>query len=309
MIFSISKIDYHFVIFLFGFQIRKRIKTQNSPVFQPDYFGLNTTFRDRKIIASLTTFPERIYTVEKTIKTLLMQTLKPDVIVLWLAEEQFPNKEKELPSELLKLKDFGLQIKWCNDIKSYKKIIPALKEYPNDIIITFDDDIYYANDVIKNLYNSYLENPNCIHTNRSWRIFAGKNGSICTKSAAAMYWTRYEDCSFKNTIIGCGGVLYPPHSLSPEVLNEEKFVSIIPTQDDIWLWAMAVLNDTKIKVVSSYDMQIQNVENTQQFGLCKINNKSKKGLLGKDAFNLIAKEYPGIMEKLKEEDNVQCLYI
>ena len=61
----------------------------------------------------------------KTIKTLLKQTVKPDKVVLWLAEEQFPQKENELPSELLELQNFGLTIKWCTDIRSYKKLIPA----------------------------------------------------------------------------------------------------------------------------------------------------------------------------------------
>jgi hypothetical protein len=72
------------------------------------------------------------------------QTYKPDKIILWLAKSQFPNKENDLPIKVTELVNYGLSIMWVDkDIKSYKKLIPTLKLYPNDIIITADDDLYY----------------------------------------------------------------------------------------------------------------------------------------------------------------------
>ena len=141
-LFSINVFDGHRVFYFCGFHIRAKIKKQpiNNVVTE---WGLNTEKRDVRVIASLTTFPERITSVKETIKALLLQTCKPDELVLWLANEQFPEGEQSLPQDLLALKEFGLTIKWCKDIRSYKKLIPALKEYPNDIIITFDDDYYY----------------------------------------------------------------------------------------------------------------------------------------------------------------------
>lgn len=50
--------------------------------------------RNEKIIVSLTSFPGRIHLVHKTIQTILLQSVKPDLIELWLAKEQFPNLEK-----------------------------------------------------------------------------------------------------------------------------------------------------------------------------------------------------------------------
>ena len=231
------------------------------------------------------------------------QTVKADEINLYLAIEQFPNKENGLPTELLKLKDFGLQIKFCNDIKSYKKIIPALKEYKNDIIITFDDDIYYEKDTIEALYNSYLKNPKVIQANRIWHIELKEN-RVIPKDKSFLYWNEesYKTPSFFNTIIGCGGVLYPPNSLSEMVLDEEKFKSIIPTQDDIWLWGMAVLAGTKIQLNKGYSSNLITVENTQNSGLCKLNNKKNKGVSGKDGFNIMVQNYPEILEILKKEE-------
>ena len=42
---------------------------------------------------------------------------------------------------------------------------------------------------------------------------------------------------------GCGGILYPPHSLYKDVCKEEIFTKIAPFADDIWLWGMALLNN------------------------------------------------------------------
>ena len=90
------------------------------------------------LIVTLTSFPARINEIHYTIYSLLNQRLKPDKVVLWLAEEQFPNKEEDLPNNLLKLKSNGLTIEWCDDIKSYKKLIPALEKYPKDFLVIDD---------------------------------------------------------------------------------------------------------------------------------------------------------------------------
>lgn len=300
-LFSISTFDGHKVVYLCGFHIRSKIK--RNPILNiVSEYGLNTEHRDVRVVASLTTFPERITTVKETIKTLLLQTCKPDELVLWLATEQFPDGEKSLPKDLLDLKQFGLTIKWCNDIKSYKKLIPALKEYPDDIIITFDDDIYYDKNVIELLYNSYLKYPDCISANRGNRLEL-LGDKIKVLKTAKLYWIRYKDSTFRNTITGCGGVLYPPHCLSEEATNESKFMSIMPTQDDVWFWAMAVLNKTPVRMVASYDINLLTVDNTQQYGLCKINNKkSGKGMHANDGFAVIAEKYPQIIENMKKEE-------
>ena len=301
-LFSISKIDSHVLIYFLFLRLNVKYKSKVSiPIINES--GINCTKRNVKLIASLTTFPDRINAVATTIKTIMNQTVKADEINLYLAVEQFPNKENGLPTELLKLKDFGLQIKFCNDIKSYKKIIPALKEYKNDIIITFDDDIYYEKDTIEALYNSYLKNPKVIQANRIWHIELKEN-KVIPKDKSFLYWNEesYKTPSFFNTIIGCGGVLYPPNSLSEMVLDEEKFKSIIPTQDDIWLWGMAVLAGSKIQLNKGYSSNLITVENTQNSGLCKLNNKKNKGVSGKDGFNIMVQNYPEILEILKKEE-------
>ena len=182
-----------------GLRIRKKLKV-NVEDITIDKLGIsleNYNKEEKRIIVSLTTFPQRINTVHKTIKTLLNQTLKPNKVILYLALSQFEKKEEELPNNLLKLKDYGLEIKWCEDIKSYKKLIPALEEFKDDIIITFDDDIYYPKDVVENLYNAHLAYPFAICSNRIWRIEV-KNNFIKTKAAPYLYWKKYNKPDFLN---------------------------------------------------------------------------------------------------------------
>lgn len=103
--------DGHIVINFFGLLIRvKHSFKYNCPEVVEcgvKHSPSPTRSEGEKIIVSLTSFPARINIVVKTIKTLLTQTLKPDAVILWLAPEQFPNGEKDLPQELLDLKQYG----------------------------------------------------------------------------------------------------------------------------------------------------------------------------------------------------------
>jgi len=211
--------------------------------------GLTKEKRNPRLIVSITSFEQRMYDIHFALYSLLNQTLKPDEIILWLGEKEFPNKEDDLPQSVLSLKNNGLTIKWCKDIGPYTKLIPALKEFPDDIIVTADDDIYYPRNWLELLYNAYLKEPQYIHCHRAHSITFDENKNINKYSK----WTAEVsnvDLSFCNFITGSGGILYPPKSFYKDVLNEQLFLKLSPTADDIWFWAMAVLNNTKINVIT-----------------------------------------------------------
>ena len=56
-----------------------------------------------------------------------------------------------------------------------------------------------------------------------------------------------SDASPLNFLTGVGGVLYPPGSLHPEVTNEEVFLDICRYADDVWFYAMALMQGTMIR--------------------------------------------------------------
>src|SRR5690606_29967954 len=107
------------------------------------------------VIVSLTSFPARINLVHIAIKSLLNQSKRPKKIVLWLGDEFFPHGEKTLPKSLLELKQFGLEIEFCRDLGAHTKYFYAFQKYPNNLIVTVDDDIIYPRNLLKVLLNTH----------------------------------------------------------------------------------------------------------------------------------------------------------
>jgi len=190
-----------------------------------------------RIIISLTSFPDRITKVWLVIETILRQTNKPDMIILWLSEKQFVTKDV-LPKKLLELQKRGLKIELrSEDIRSHKKYYYALKEYSNDILITIDDDIFYRTDLIKKLLLLSANNPNIVIANYLYKVSFNDDHTNKLQNKENM----------KFLIFGSGGgTLFPVASLHKEVLNKDVFMEICPTADDIWLNAMVHLQKTKI---------------------------------------------------------------
>ena len=259
--------------------------------------GLNTEKRDERIIVSLTSFPERMRDIHFCLYSLLTQNLKPDEVVLWLANEQFPNKEKDVPESVLKLKGNGLTIRWCKDIKSYKKLIFILKENQNDIIVTADDDIYYPKDWLEKMWNTYLDHPHTIISSRTRFIARDSDNKI-------LDYSNWDFCdgtnksSFLNFPTGAGGIMYFPGALSEKVFDEDAFMRLCPTADDIWFWAMAVLNHTKITCIDGqYDcLNYVNVAREtgaiNNFTLWNFNKTGKNDAQLKNVLD----EFPDILE-------------
>lgn len=209
---------------------------------------LNDIPRNERIVVSLTSFPARISHCYKTIRTILMQNkVKPDVVELWLAREEFPHMEKELPHQLLDLCKVGLSICWCDNIRSYKKLLPALEKHREDIIVTADDDVYYDGDWLEKLWCSYKEYPQSIHCHKATQFYF--KDDIWEYIGGGQHY--YNNPSFLNKLVGVGGVLYPPWSLNPMVLKKDICMELAPTNDDIWFWLMAVKNGTTVKVCTN----------------------------------------------------------
>ena len=198
----------------------------------------------KQIIVSLTTHGKRLWDVCFAIESLMQQTVKPNRIVLWLDEKL---KDSPLPLALVKQSARGLEIRYTRDLKPYTKLIPALKEFPEDVIITVDDDMAYDFDVIEKLTNAYKAEPDCIHACLLKAMTFDKNGQLTGYNS----WKNSTSTRGQHLIMGVGGVLYPPHTLSSEVMNEEVFTSICPTADDVWFTAMALLNNTPINKVTT----------------------------------------------------------
>lgn len=282
---------------------KNSLKTINKAEIDKEiesFKSIGITGDDKDLIVSLTSFPQRMYEIHYTLYSLLTQSVKPGKVILWLAKEEFPNLEKDIPQKVLQLKQNGLTINWCTNIFSYKKLIPTLKNYPNNIIVTADDDIFYEKDWLENLIESYKNNENCIICHRAHKIKYAKNGDI----APYKNWTKKIKNikpSYMNFLTGAGGVLYPANCFYKDILNEQLFLQLSPKADDIWFWTMAILNGTKICVAKNCIKHLTYVNPERERGMTNevtLFSINKKG--GNDVqMQKVINYYPQILEIIK----------
>lgn len=203
--------------------------------------GVNQTEkRKQRVIVSLTSYGRRVNDVVSfTIISLLRQTYKPDEIVLWLDHDHW--NDQNLPTSLIRLKTYGLTVRYCKDIKSYKKLIPALHAYPDSLIITCDDDIYYRSNMVERLIRAYEQDPSCIYTHRAHLV------SFDSQDKLLPYNDWKEEISATSSRVfptGGGGCLYSLQLLHEDIDREDLFMSLAPMADDVWFYFMELLKGT-----------------------------------------------------------------
>lgn len=122
------------------------------------------------VIVSLTSWKARINYVSRTIFSII-KNCEPLKIVLCLAETEFPNKESELPEDLLVLINNELvEILWVKENTfCFKKILYTLDKYKEYPIVSADDDCIYHENYVKILYDKWLTEQTTIWTYKRHR--------------------------------------------------------------------------------------------------------------------------------------------
>lgn len=225
----------------------------------------------QQIVVSLTSYPPRFGILSLTLKCLLRQSVSPDKLILWIAREDI----EKLPREISKLADNRLfEIRVCEDIGPYKKIVPALQAFPEAIIITADDDVYYPPDWLENLIRSWDGDCNTIVAHRVHRIVMEAKDT----PASYLKWEmdiQDNDQVKYNFATGIGGVLYPPNSLLPQTINHNDFMRCALSADDIWLFWMGRMGGSKV-IKSKVKYQFITWFASQKNGLFRQNIKMCK---------------------------------
>ena len=231
-------------------------------------------YTNKTVIVSFTTFPARMKTLPIVIESLLRQTVKPDRIILWLADTQYPDKNK-VTTQLKPFIDQGVEVKYCDDLRSHKKYYYSMKENPEAIVVTVDDDIIYPEDMLEKLLKAHKKYPDCVVANRAHKIkFHDNNLLPYSKWDIKVIDTTEPDISLCPT--GCGGVLYPAHCLDHRVFDRDVFMDICKYADDLWLKCMSFLNGTKVVISEKNIPEIIDVLGNKSSGLAKINVEEGK---------------------------------
>ena len=134
--------------------LKNKNKIINKSKSSNDLENLNCKIKTKeKIILTMTSWKKRIKYCHKTIEILLTNSLPPYKLILNLAKEEFPKKNLELPENLLNLLKYdNFEIFWVEENNNvFKKLIPTINRFKEDLIITVDDDVIYPNDMIENV--------------------------------------------------------------------------------------------------------------------------------------------------------------
>jgi hypothetical protein len=112
-----------------------------------------------KYVASMTTYPERFKFALDVIKNINTQSIKPKTLVINISQEDWKKAELDFIHQAKFLFSNHLIIKPCVNLKPANKIIPTAKDYGDNVIITFDDDIAYPRNRAEELINKHKEFP------------------------------------------------------------------------------------------------------------------------------------------------------
>jgi hypothetical protein len=194
------------------------------------------------LVVSLTSYPPRFDTLVHTLRSLLRQTVKADHTILWIAHSDLPL----LPKNITDLQGAGLEIRATGDMKSYKKIIPALDAFPNAFICTADDDIYYWPTWLEELIEGVNLPDRIVTCHRAHEITFDSQGGFKPYNQ----WVHKTRARVKVKSLfptSGGGILYPPGVLAHTTEDREAGLSLCPHGDDIWQYWMARRNGAIFK--------------------------------------------------------------
>lgn len=212
---------------------------------------------DERVIVSLTSYQPRFSTLHICLSSLLKQSIRPYKITLWIAKAEY----SLLPKRVINLCKGKIEIALCDDIKSYKKIIYTAQRYPDHIIVTCDDDIIYPSNWLDSLIFENKRDPEAIVCHRARYMTFDPNANLNP------YWLwpnlNREHKSILVFPVGVGGVLYPPNCFYKDLYNSEKFLSLSPHGDDIWLKAMTLLKHRKCLKSKAFKKNFKQIKGSQ----------------------------------------------
>lgn len=222
-------------------------------------------------IVSLASYSKRIDTLHICLESLFSQTLMPKKIILYLDNSVSPNN---IPEKIVSFTKKGLEIVFVSDeIKSHNKYYYTFRDYPDETVITVDDDVIYDKNTFENLMNTHKKYPMAVCSTRvSYMIFDDKN-TITSYNNWISEYDKLNLPSKKLIATGVGGILYPPHIFTDEILDKSCIKKLALTADDLWLKIMELKNNIYVAWTGQTPQHPMQIPNTMEVSLWRNTNK------------------------------------
>lgn len=192
------------------------------------------------MIVSITTYYPRSKYIYKTLSSIFRQTLVPNKIIIYVGDCVKPN--------IGKYSNTIVDVVYCEDFKSFNKLIHLLNCETNDIVVTLDDDWIYDMHLLESLYNEHLAHPNDVICTKARRI------NIIDGVVQPYHtWRRTQQSGMKILPLGFGGILYPnlKKCFHEDVKLKNVFLNLCPTGDDLWFKVQSMRNGVSVSVVKT----------------------------------------------------------
>jgi len=194
------------------------------------------TFDNRRVIASLSTVPDRINNLRPTIRSLLRQTRPPDEIIL--AVPEFSLREERpyiVPEYLLRLPRVRI-LRSRRDWGPATKFIPVIQQElaagrENTFIMVVDDDRIYPRDALATYlhYSARLTGAAlCFRGAAMPRTFDWRDATM-------IYGGEVRKPQSVAVITGCGSYLIQPRLFDESLWDYSQAPRGAFYMDDIWI--------------------------------------------------------------------------
>src|SRR5437667_5936332 len=211
-------------------------KRRRQVRFIRETLAANRKFDDRRVIASLSTVPDRINNLRPTIQSLLKQTRPPDEIVLAIPEfsirEQRPYVVPKYISRLPRVRVLRCREDWGPATKFIGAIQDELAAgRENTLIMVVDDDRIYPRDALET-YLYYSEQL--------------PNAALCFRGAAMPSTLDWDDANMiypkdlreppsVAAITACGSYLLRPRFFDESLWDYSAAPQVAFHIEDIWI--------------------------------------------------------------------------
>lgn len=129
---------------------------------------------EEKVIVSLTSYKHRLKNIIPTLQSLHNQSYEPDLVVLYVAEEDLPLVTDEIREYC--------EVRSCEDTKSYKKF-NGIFDFPDCYVATADDDLIYHEDWLKILLRASRISPyKCVAAHNTFILYNWNFGALTTRA-------------------------------------------------------------------------------------------------------------------------------
>ena len=228
----------------------------------------------KQVIVSLTTTPVRINKIWPTLTSIMLQSVQPEKIYLWIPKKfkRFPENEiGELPYFI---KDNPLiQVEYIEtDFGPASKLLPCLQSpsLQDKKIIVIDDDRLYPRHLIRDLLHYEKIDPEAA---------IGIAGTVVFGPHRKEY-AKAKHITMVDVLLGYNAYLVKTYFFSKDVFEYPPNLPEAFFEDDVWISAhIKKMGVRRFLVPSKSSMQNMLTPNTRTFGLCMHENKDRRNFI------------------------------